>query len=159
MPTLVLDRHHHVTHWNKAITNLTGIPMGEIIGTDQYWAAFYQQSRPILADLILDEASQDEMAVYYGEPLRVSSITEGAYEAEAFFPEMGSNGRWLYFTAAPLKDMEGKVIDGFEWVNISGDKVDHPVPWKQDLNALAEKSVRIEFQLQDAQLYGFSLHE
>ncbi|MBN1124098.1 MAG: PAS domain S-box protein [Sedimentisphaerales bacterium] len=114
VPTLVLDKNHRVTHWNKAIMNLTGIPVGEIVGTDQHWAAFYRQSRPILADLILNETSEKDISNIYGEQLRVSSIAEGAYETEAFFPDMGSKGRWLFFTAVPLKDMEGQIIGAIE---------------------------------------------
>ena len=58
-----------------------------------------------------------------------------------------------------LLDMNGNTIKGFDWVNISGDAVDHPVSWKQNLKSLSDKSVQIEFQLQDAQLFGFELHQ
>jgi hypothetical protein len=56
-----------------------------------------------------------------------------------------------------LVDVEGQVIEGFNWVEISGDAVDHPVKWERNLKSLGEKPVQIEFQLQDAQLYGFDL--
>ena len=58
-----------------------------------------------------------------------------------------------------LLDREGRLIEGFDWVDISGDAVDHPVEWKKDLKSLGKKIVQIEFQLQDAQLYSFDLHE
>ena len=37
-----------------------------------------------------------------------------ATEAEDFFPTFGSNGRWLYFTTAPLRDAQGKLIGAIE---------------------------------------------
>jgi hypothetical protein len=58
-----------------------------------------------------------------------------------------------------LLDMKGQTMKGFDWVNISGNAVDHPVPWEQDLISLGKQSVQIEFQLQDAQLFSFDLHE
>ncbi|MBN1819056.1 MAG: response regulator, partial [Sedimentisphaerales bacterium] len=114
VPTLVLDKNHHVTHWNKALVNLTGMDAPRIVGTDRYWEAFYRKPRPILADLILDQTGQEAFLAYYGETLRASSVTQGAYEAEAFFPDMKPNGRWLFFTAAPLQDMQGQVIGAIE---------------------------------------------
>ena len=38
----------------------------------------------------------------------------GAYEAEDFFPHFGENGRWLYFTAAPLRNAAGATIGAIE---------------------------------------------
>jgi hypothetical protein len=58
-----------------------------------------------------------------------------------------------------LVDINGDTIEGYDWVDISGDAVDHPVPWKQNLKSLNEKNVQIEFQLQDAQIFGFDLRE
>jgi len=56
-----------------------------------------------------------------------------------------------------LLDKNGEPIKDFDWVNISGDAVDHPVEWNQDLKTLNQKPVQMEFQLQDALLYSFDL--
>ncbi len=37
-----------------------------------------------------------------------------AYEATDFFPEMGKTGKWLYFTAAPVKNIKGEIIGAVE---------------------------------------------
>jgi hypothetical protein len=58
-----------------------------------------------------------------------------------------------------LVDMKGQTIEGFDWVNLSGDAVDHPVAWEKELKSVSDKPVQIEFQLQDAQLYGFDLYK
>jgi hypothetical protein len=58
-----------------------------------------------------------------------------------------------------LLDLEGRPIKGFDWVDISGNAVDHPVEWKEDLKSLGKKAVQMEFQLRNAQLFSFELHE
>ena len=37
-----------------------------------------------------------------------------AYEVEDFFPNLSREGKWLFFTAAPLLDEEGKIIGAIE---------------------------------------------
>ena len=41
-------------------------------------------------------------------------MTEGGYEAENFFPALGKKGKWLFFTAAPLKNEDGEVTGAIE---------------------------------------------
>jgi len=57
-----------------------------------------------------------------------------------------------------LLDKGGQPIKGFYWMDVSGDGIDIPVAWAQDLKSLGNKPVRMEFELQDAQLYGFNLN-
>ena len=57
-----------------------------------------------------------------------------------------------------LVDMKGRGLKDFDWVSIEGDAVDLPVEWKKGLKSLSGKPVCLEFQLQDAQLFGFDLH-
>ena len=45
-----------------------------------------------------------------------STLIEGAVEAENFHPYMREGGRWLYFTAAPMRDAEGKLSGALETV-------------------------------------------
>ena len=112
--TFVIDDKHIITHWNKACENLTGISANEVIGTRKQWSAFYSTQRPVMADLVTDSASEDEIAGYYSGKYRKSSLIELAYEAEDFFPDLGEKGRWLFFTAAPLRDAKGKTISVIE---------------------------------------------
>jgi len=114
IPTFVIDKGHAITHYNHAMENLTGISANEIIGTRKQWMAFYAKERPILADLVVDNASGEEIARLYGTRCRKSEVIEGAYEAENFFPDLGEKGRWLFFTAAPLRDAEGGVTGAIE---------------------------------------------
>jgi hypothetical protein len=58
-----------------------------------------------------------------------------------------------------LLDESGKPLEGFGWAGIKGDSIDHKVEWMKSLKSLGKKPVRIEFQLRDAQLYSFDLHQ
>lgn len=114
IPTFVIDINHQVTHWNPACENLTAINAMDVLGTSNQWMAFYANRRPTLADLILNQASQSHISKYYKAKFRPSKVVAGAYEVEDFFPHLGANGRWLFFTAAPLKDRDGAVIGAIE---------------------------------------------
>ena len=112
--TFVLDVEHRVTHWNRACETLTGVRVHDIIGTNEQWRAFYERERPVMADIILNGAKESAVSEFYYGKYRPSSLIPGAYEAEDFFPAFGENGKWLFFTAAPLRDSYGKVIGAIE---------------------------------------------
>ena len=84
IPTFLIDSNHIITHWNKACKNLTGISAAEILGTRKAWSAFYAEERPVLADLIVNEATEKEIAKYYEGKYNKSVLIEGAYEGENF---------------------------------------------------------------------------
>jgi len=114
IPTIVIDNKHIVTHCNRAFENLTGVLAEKIIGTRKQWLIFYSTQRPIMADLIVENAPEEKIAVYYEDKYRKSAVIEGAYEAEDFFPNLGEEGKYIFFTTAPLKDAEGNVIGAIE---------------------------------------------
>ena len=114
IPTFVIDDEHVMTHCNRAYENLTGIPAYKILGTRAQWMTFYASERPVMADFIVERASEKEMTRYYGDKYRKSAVIEGAYEAESFFQDLGENGKWLFFTAAPLFDEENRVTGALE---------------------------------------------
>jgi diguanylate cyclase (GGDEF)-like protein len=112
--TIVIDAEHCVTHWNRACVQLTGMPAATMLGRREQWRAFYSELRPILADLIVDRALEGEVGQFYPGKYRPSALIEGAWEAEDFFPAIGSGGRWLYFTAAALRNAAGEIIGAIE---------------------------------------------
>ncbi len=114
IPSFVINQEHMVIYWNTAIESLCGIKRQEIIGTNEQWRAFYKEKRPTMADLIVDEATVVEIESYYPGSYGQSRLIEGAYEAETYFPDMGSTGRWLHFTGSPIKDDDGITIGAIE---------------------------------------------
>ena len=112
--TFVIDRHHTVTHWNRACEVVTGTAASTVVGTNQQWRAFYPSERPVMADLILDRAIADDVDRLYHGKFRPSALIDGAFEAEDFFPNFGDSGRWLFFTAAPIHDEQGRIVGAIE---------------------------------------------
>jgi PAS domain S-box-containing protein len=116
MPTMVINSEHIVTHWNTALEKISGMPADQVIGTRKQWMPFYPRERPIMADVIVDYAMENDIGRYYTDKYRKSSLLEDAYEATDFFPRMGENGRWLFFTAAPIKNSDGILIGAIETI-------------------------------------------
>jgi PAS domain S-box-containing protein len=114
IPTFVINDQHIMTHCNRAYENLTKISANTILGTRAYWMTFYGSERPILADFVVDGAPEKEIRAYYGDKLGRSEVVEGAYEAEDFFPDLGEQGKWIFFTAAPILDDEGNITGAIE---------------------------------------------
>lgn len=114
VPTFVIDHEHRVTHWNKACAVISGLSAEQMVGGCEQWRAFYPSARPTLADLIVDGSLPQDLGAYYGDALRRSSAIADAFESEGFFPELGNGGRWLAFTAAPLRDASERIIGAIE---------------------------------------------
>ena len=112
IPQFVIDRNHRILHWNRALEEYSGIPANTVAGTNQQWRAFYAGERPCLADLLVDGEIEKIRQVYSGRCAK-SRLIEGAYEVTDFFPKF-KGGTWLYFTAAPIRDLNGTVIGAVE---------------------------------------------
>ncbi len=114
IPSFVINKQHQVTHWNTAIEALSKIKRQDIVGTNGQWRAFYAEKRPVMADLIVDEADEREIEAHYQGKCRKSRLIDGAYEAEDFYTDLGGNGRWLHFAASPIRDSKGEIIGAIE---------------------------------------------
>lgn len=112
IPKFVLDKDHKVINWNKALEALTGISAKRAIGKKYHWQVFYDKKRPCLADLLLDGAFNKIPKLYPGIWSK-SKLLDDAYEGTNYFPDVGKNGKWLHFTAAPIKD-SNNVVTGAE---------------------------------------------
>jgi PAS domain S-box-containing protein len=109
IPMFVLDRNHRVMYWNRACEKLTGFSSREMVGKDHHWKPFYSHKRPLLADLVMEGDLKAITAMYKDMNLRASPMIDGAYEAEHFFPSLGSRGIHLHINAAPIMDDTGKI--------------------------------------------------
>lgn len=109
VPCFVVDTSHVVVFWNEALARMTGVAAAEVLGTADHWRAFYPAARPVLADLVIDGASLAVLDAFYGGKYRPSPHAPGGWDAEDFFPDFGPNGRWLAFSAAPIRDAQGQL--------------------------------------------------
>jgi len=113
LPTFVVGKDHRVIYWNKALEELSGIGAEDVIGTTQQWRAFYNEERPCLADLLVDQALETIPRWYIDKYIK-SRLMEDAFEATDFFPELGDHGKWLRFTAAAIRDSHGDLVGAIE---------------------------------------------
>ncbi len=114
IPAFAINNQHKITHWNTALESMSGIKRGEVIGTDGQWQPFYSKKRPVMADLIVDGASPNEIEVHYRDKSKSSHLIDGAYEGEDFFHDIRRIGKWLHFTASPIRDSSGKIVGAIE---------------------------------------------
>ncbi len=123
LPTFVIDTHHTILYWNKALEKLSGLRKEDMIGTKNQWRPFYNEPRPCLADLMLENNQNNKIEQLYAGKYEKSELIDGAYEAEDFFPECGDNGEWLHFSASTIRNDSGSVIGAIEtFTNISDRK-------------------------------------
>ncbi len=147
IPTFVINKNHIVTHWNRGCEKLTGYESQAIVGTDKHWLPFRPEKRPIMADVIVDEMKEEEIERYYGDRWNKSNLIEGAYEAEEFFSHLGDDGKWLFFTAAPLKFPNGKIVGAIEslWDRTERKKTQQQLEkYNQELTDYTKKLVESE---------------
>jgi len=114
IPTFIIDKDHIITHFNNACEVLTGFAAEDMIGTRKQWMPFFSDERPILADIIVDGASEEEVFKYYGGLCGRSSLIQRAYDGEVYYSGIGIKGKWLHITAAPLRNTAGEIIGAIE---------------------------------------------
>ncbi|MCX7965865.1 MAG: PAS domain-containing protein [Syntrophorhabdaceae bacterium] len=113
IPQFMINKDHKVVYWNKALENLRGITAKEMVGTKKHWKAFYDYERPCLADLVVDGVDIDVVNKWY--PNKISIINSvGQYKALDFFKTFYPNGKWMYFSAIPVKDAKGNITGAVE---------------------------------------------
>lgn len=121
IPTFVIDAEHRVTHWNRACEKLTGFSRSDLVGNADAWMAFYSEPMMLLTDLVVFGSKEDQIAQHHQKPTR-STLISDAIEAVGFFPDMGEDGRWLHFTAAPLRDSESRLTGAIETIQDISDQ-------------------------------------
>ncbi|MQM31405.1 MAG: hypothetical protein CRU78_13140, partial [Candidatus Accumulibacter phosphatis] len=70
IPMFVIDAEHRVVHWNRACEKLTGVSQDSVLGTTRAWSAFYQNARPVIADLALNGSRLEDLERYYAGKYR-----------------------------------------------------------------------------------------
>jgi PAS domain S-box-containing protein len=112
--TFVIDENNIVTHWNRACEELTGITSEQVVGTNRHWEPFYGEERPTMADMIMYSVLDPALAEKYDIDYRQSPLGGEAVESERFFPGLGKHGKWLFMTAALLRDSESNIVGAIE---------------------------------------------
>ena len=136
IPQFVIDKNHMVVYWNEALAEYSGMESKGMIGTNRHWQAFYGYERPCLADLLVDQRIAMIPRLYKGKYSKSKLVPE-AYEATDFFPAMGKTGKWLYFTAAAIRDAHGDIVGAVETLEDITDR-------KAAEDGLKERTVKLQ---------------
>ena len=113
-PAFMINRDHTVTHWNRALADLTGTPSNQRIGTKDQWKPFYKTQRPSLADLTIGSVPEVLVDKFYQGKYLENDEIHSAYDVSDYFEDMVEGGKWLTFTAMPVKDENGQVVGAIE---------------------------------------------
>jgi PAS domain S-box-containing protein len=109
--TLVIDLQGKVIAWNRAIEEMTGVKKEDILGKGDFAYAipFYGEPRPILIDLVL------KSSIEYADSYDFIERKGNELFAEVFAPNaFKGKGGYIWVTASPLYDREGKLIGAIE---------------------------------------------
>ena len=116
-PAFMIDTGHTVVHWNSALERLTGYLAAEMVGTRNQWKPFFGETHSLLSDLVLDGRDREIKRRYRQLHYHHLATGEDTYEAARFVDNLGEEGRYLLFTAAPVTDQQGNlagVVELFE---------------------------------------------
>ena len=103
----VLNPQHEVIVWNDACAALTQLPASEVLGTRNHWRGFYHAPRPCLSDFLFD--STLDITKYYAS-VKTSELITGGLSSEAWLSNLKGHRFYLQFEAAPVFDVQGKLI-------------------------------------------------
>ena len=109
VPTFVIDRAHRIIYWNRACEELTGFSRHEMVGTYRYWLPFYTHERPSMASLVVEQNIKALEKFFGDKNLKPSPNLPGAYEAYEYFADFRGRERYLFHTASPIYDEEGRI--------------------------------------------------
>lgn len=109
VPTFVIDADCKVMIWNRACERLTGVPASELIGTRNHWRAFYDEPRPLLADLLAQGRVHEAASIYvqHGPCLELRNGITAENWCE--MPRLKMR-RYLAIDTGPIYDSAGKLI-------------------------------------------------
>lgn len=109
VPTFVLNAMGDVIIWNKACEELTGLAADEVIGTKNHWQAFYESPRACLADIIVQDRTEELSALYtaHSEPGEIHQALRA--ENWCVMPK-ASKRLYLAINSGPIYDDHGNLI-------------------------------------------------
>ena len=107
IPVFVLDLEARVMIWNRACEQLTGVLASEILGTGEHWRSFYDHRRPTLADLVLQNRTEEVRQIL---PRSAPPGASAGLCLESWFdmPRAGRR-RYLAADATPIYDADGQL--------------------------------------------------
>jgi len=108
VPSFVLDAEHRVIIWNRACEKLTGIKAEAMLGSTETWKGFYQEARPVLADIIIDAHIKGRTFDHVS--FKKSPLTPDGLQAEDWCQNSNGQRRFVFIDAVPVRSADGKIV-------------------------------------------------
>jgi len=109
VPAFVIGVDGHVLVWNHACELLTGMPAHAVVGTREHWRAFYENTRPCLADLIIGNQTE-RVGELYAATDNSSSMYGGLHAENWCAMPLRGVDLYLSIDAGPIRNAQGEVI-------------------------------------------------
>ncbi len=137
----VIGSDHRVKFWNRACEEITGVKASEVVGTNKQWYPFYDEERPVLADLVLE--NPDKAHELYDTVSRSETI-DGAFVATTWVTFRNGRRAYIRATAAPLRDEEGNVVGVVETLEDLTEIKEKEKEMAELLDAIAAPVIRVD---------------
>lgn len=108
IPAFVLDAGCKVMIWNRACERLTGVAGYEVLGTSDHWRSFHTEPRPILADLVMQNRTDEIHQLYPRQVKEGHPPGQLTTESWCDMPRVGR--RYLAADASPIVDDGGALV-------------------------------------------------
>ncbi len=151
-PLMVLDNNGKLVVWNKSMEKLTGILSKDILGVKnyEYSLAFYDERRPMLADLLLKPTEKFE------EQYSSINESEGAISGQAYVPKLN---KYLWGSAGLLYDSQGNILGVIQVSKDITKRVAQNDKIKEANKLLSKQKDEIEIQKEEILTKQVELHE
>jgi|GEM_PF-1772546 len=108
LPQMVIGKDHRIISWNAAMEAFSDLRADQMIGATTFSNIFYDQDRPMLADLLIDE-KYEEIAHFFPENCKKSSYLKDTWEGITFSKIHPGEGCWVFFTAVAIRDDNNEI--------------------------------------------------
>lgn len=116
IPAFVIDNDHKITHWNKALENLSGLKAANMIGSTDHWQFIHKSKFPLLADLIIDRIDLKTASEKFGIHCKASNQLPDAIESEKELINIFDQEKFYFCNAVPIRNDNGDIICALETV-------------------------------------------
>lgn len=144
--TFVINTDHQVIFWNHACEILTDVKAEDVVNTNKHWVGFYDEERPCLADLVLNDDWELNSTLY--SHIQKAKSSERGLHAENWC-QTPAGYKYLIFEANALFDQNGNLEGSIETLRDASDlkQVEAELQMAQKLEAVGQLAAGIAHEI------------
>lgn len=142
-PIFVIDSHHKIIYWNKAMERITGLKAKKMIGTQDHWKPFYKKKTQMMVDMIMSGMDLKEIVRVKENSHFKVNYRQKSIKGSVYLPNFKGQSKWLKIIVKPLNDQHHKMMGAIMSL--------------EDITAQKQMSLSIENRIQELEvLYKIS---